>query len=109
MMFWNEHMPPHSVPSMGKRRFWWTYGMRPIIEGLFPFRQLKLVLAWCEIHREELMRNWESAQRHDELQRINPLTRHSSFGLGRLAKKMIEEAPCVKVVVTGLREKYIEV
>nr|WP_243137099.1 DUF4160 domain-containing protein [Heliorestis convoluta] len=26
-----------------------------------PSKQLKLVLAWCEIHRDELMKNWENA------------------------------------------------
>lgn len=44
-----------------------------VIKGVFPFKQLKLVLAWCEIRRDELMRNWESAQGHEQLRKIDPL------------------------------------
>ena len=44
-----------------------------VFRGMLPFRQLKLVLAWCELHEEELMKNWEAAQRHEDLDRIDPL------------------------------------
>jgi hypothetical protein len=44
-----------------------------VIRGIFPFKQLKLVLAWCEIHRDELLQNWENAVNHEELYRIKPL------------------------------------
>ena len=30
-----------------------------VIRGALPSRQLKLILAWCELHRDELMQNWE--------------------------------------------------
>ena len=30
-----------------------------MIRGALPARQLKLILAWCELHRDELMQNWE--------------------------------------------------
>lgn len=30
-----------------------------MIRGALPTRQLKLILDWCELHRDELMRNWE--------------------------------------------------
>lgn len=30
-----------------------------VLKGLFPFKQLKLVLAWNEIHKEELLNNWK--------------------------------------------------
>lgn len=29
-----------------------------ILEGEFPKKQKKLVLAWAELHQEELMANW---------------------------------------------------
>jgi len=44
-----------------------------VIKFFLPSRQLKLVLAWCELHTEELMKNWESAKGHGEIHRINPL------------------------------------
>ena len=44
-----------------------------VIKGIFPSKQLRLVLAWCEIHKDELMRNWEAAKEHQDIQKINPL------------------------------------
>ena len=43
------------------------YGNKAIIEidaarcikGALPSRQLKLILAWCVLHQDELMQNWE--------------------------------------------------
>ena len=45
-----------------------------ILKGYFPKRQLKLILAWAEIHKDELMQNWELARNHEALYRIAPLT-----------------------------------
>lgn len=36
-------------------------------------RQLKLILAWCVIHQDELMQNWELSKDGLPLNRINPL------------------------------------
>ena len=45
-----------------------------ILKGYFPKRQLKLILAWAEIHKDELMQIWELARNHEALYRIAPLT-----------------------------------
>lgn len=44
-----------------------------IDRGALPNRQVKLVLAWCVIHQDELMQNWELARDGKPLNRINPL------------------------------------
>ena len=44
-----------------------------ISAGYLPKRQLKFVLAWAELHKDELMQNWELAKAHKPLNRINPL------------------------------------
>jgi hypothetical protein len=44
-----------------------------VIKGALPVKQLKLVLAWCEIHNEELLKNWDSAEKNGEISRIDPL------------------------------------
>ena len=44
-----------------------------VLQGALPSRQLKLVLAWCVIHQDELMQNWELAKDGKPLNRINPL------------------------------------
>lgn len=44
-----------------------------ILDGSFPSRQLKMVQAWIEIHREELQVDWELAVNGEEPFRIAPL------------------------------------
>lgn len=44
-----------------------------IIEGRIPNKKLKLVLAWAEIHNEELMANWKLLSEGREFFRIDPL------------------------------------
>jgi len=73
MMFWNEHMPPHFHAQYGENKILVDIEKGTVIRGVFPSRQLKLVLAWCEIHREELVLNWENVLKHELLNRINPL------------------------------------
>ena len=44
-----------------------------VLDGEFPARQLKLVQAWIEIHRDELLADWELAAAGEEPFRIAPL------------------------------------
>ncbi len=44
-----------------------------VIEGALPARQLKLILAWNELHRDELMQNWELAREGKTLNQVEPL------------------------------------
>lgn len=43
------------------------------IKGALPSRQLKLILAWCVLHQDELMQNWELSKDGKTMNRINPL------------------------------------
>lgn len=73
MMFWNEHMPPHFHAEYAINKVLVDINTGTVIQGIFPFKQLKLVLAWCEIHRDELLKNWENALAHKEIHKIKPL------------------------------------
>lgn len=44
-----------------------------VLDGSFPPRQLKLVQAWIEIHKDELQADWELAVAGEEPYRIAPL------------------------------------
>lgn len=44
-----------------------------MIRETLPARQLKLILAWCELHRDELVQNGELSRDAKPLNRINPL------------------------------------
>lgn len=44
-----------------------------VLDGSLPSKQLKMVQAWVEIHKEELMLDWELAVNGDEPFRIASL------------------------------------
>lgn len=44
-----------------------------ILAGKFPKKQLRFVQAWIDIHKDELLANWELAVSGDEPFRIDPL------------------------------------
>lgn len=44
-----------------------------VLAGSLPSRQMKMVQAWIEIHKDELYADWELAISGEELFRIEPL------------------------------------
>jgi len=44
-----------------------------VLAGKFPRKQLRMVQVWIDIHRDELMADWELAVAGDEPFRIAPL------------------------------------
>jgi len=43
------------------------------LAGFFPRRQERLVLAWAELHQEELLSNWQTLQHRRPPIKIEPL------------------------------------
>lgn len=72
-MNWNEHNPPHIHVEYSNFKATVLINEGIIDRGFLPKRQLKYVLAWCDIHQNELMQNWELARDGKPLNRINPL------------------------------------
>ena len=44
-----------------------------VLEGVFPNKQLKLLLAWMVIHEDELNANWKMLSNGDGYFKIDPL------------------------------------
>lgn len=44
-----------------------------ILEGALPKSKIKLVLAWVEIRKDELMADWQLAIKGEQIFRIDPL------------------------------------
>ena len=44
-----------------------------LMEGSLPKKQLRLVLAWAELHQDELLANWEIAMNSELPFKIEPL------------------------------------
>ena len=72
-MYWDEHAPPHFHAEYKELKAMVSIKSAVVIKGSLPSKQLKLVLAWCELHQDELLSNWESATKHGKIQKIKPL------------------------------------
>ena len=72
-MYWDDHNPPHFHAEYADERTIIDIREGVVIQGRLPGRQLKYVLAWAEIHNDELMQNWELAKDGKPLNRIDPL------------------------------------
>ena len=44
-----------------------------MLEGDMPIRQKKFIAAWAELHKDELLANWELAVNQQPLYKIDPL------------------------------------
>ena len=44
-----------------------------VLEGSLPSGKLRMVLAWIEIHRDDLMADWELAAKGEQPFKIEPL------------------------------------
>ena len=72
-MYFDDHGPPHfyarHTDGEGKIRI---DTLEPMDSSLGR-RQMRLVLAWAELHQEELLENWRLARAGETLQEIEPL------------------------------------
>ncbi len=67
-----EHNPPHLHAAYGGQEAAFDIATGEVI-GNFPTRQTRMVQAWIEIHREDLMENWKLAVTTGECFKIDPL------------------------------------
>ena len=71
-MYWSEHNPPHFHAEYGEYEVTVDIN-KQVISGKFPRRALTLVLEWLDIHKQELLEDWELAQNQKPLKSIKPL------------------------------------
>lgn len=72
-MYYSDHNPPQFHAEYADYKCLVDVLSGCVLRGALPARQLKLVLAWNELHQEELMQNWELAKKSERLNRIDPL------------------------------------
>jgi hypothetical protein len=72
-MYYEDHQPPHFHAAYNGQKVLIDIMKGRVLRGAFPARQLKFVLAWCEIHQDELMQDWELAKDNLPLNKIAPL------------------------------------
>ena len=72
LMNFKDHSPPHFHVWYGDYKITVTI-QDGIVMGKMPQRALKMVFEWLEVHREELLQEWQKAQKGEALKQINPL------------------------------------
>jgi hypothetical protein len=68
-----EHHLPHVHVEYGEFKAVVSIPFGELLTGNFPNDKLKLVIAWIEIHKDELMANWNLAVNGDSTFKIEPL------------------------------------
>ena len=72
IMNFRDHFPAHFHVWYGEYKAIITI-KDGIVKGEMPQRALKMVFEWMEQNREELMIDWDLAQKGEPLNKINPL------------------------------------
>jgi len=73
LMYFNDHNPPHFHVKYNESRTLITIEEFKILEGHLPARILGLVIEWAELHRSELMQNWDMVKNSGRYIKIDPL------------------------------------
>ncbi len=68
-----QHKLPHIHVKYQDQEAVFSIPEGELIEGELKPNKMKLVLAWIEIHKEELMADWELAVNGQEIFKIDPL------------------------------------
>lgn len=68
-----EHNPPHFHVYYQDFKAIIDINSGELTEGKLPTKQLKLVLAWNELRKEELLANWTLAMNNELPFKIEPL------------------------------------
>jgi len=72
-MYYDDHGHPHFHARHADGQAKVRIDQVEVIESSLDVRQLRLVLAWAELHREELLENWRRARAGEKLAEIDPL------------------------------------
>lgn len=71
-MYAADHNPPHFHAVY--QDFEAQFSLEgELIAGSMPRKQTRLISAWVELHRDELLANWELAKQDQPLYKIAPL------------------------------------
>ena len=69
----SRHQLPHFHAVYGGYMASFTIDPPALLAGAMPRKQQHLIIAWTELHQEELMENWELARQQLPLNRIEGL------------------------------------
>lgn len=68
-----QHKLPHIHVKYGEKEAVYQIPEGEVLEGSWPGNKEKLIKAWIEIHKEDLMANWQLAVEGNRVFTIDPL------------------------------------
>ena len=72
-MYYDDHNPPHVHVVYGSHKVVIEVDRLPLLAGDLPPRALGMVSEWAQLHKSELLANWDRAQKRQPLETIEPL------------------------------------
>lgn len=73
MIHCDDHCPPHFHVKYSEKMAAFDIETLDIIAGELPPKAENMVIEWAHKHRKELIDNWNRAQKHIPLNKIEPL------------------------------------
>lgn len=73
LMFYQDHHPPHFHAKYEGQLAVYRISDCKLLAGKLPPRATKLIREWAKLHKEDLMEDWDIAQKHGKLKTIEPL------------------------------------
>ena len=73
-MYGNDHNPPHFHIFYNEYRAVVEIESGEILQGSLPVKQLKYIQVWCDIHKQELVENFNNLRKDIQtFTKIKPL------------------------------------
>ena len=73
-MYADDHNPPHFHAESGGQEALFDITNGVFMKGSLASREARLVLAWYELHKDELFENWNNLSMGEPHKKISPLS-----------------------------------
>ena len=72
-IYYDDHNPPHFHAVYGNFEAQILIHSLSLLSGALPPRALGLAIEWASMHKSELSNVWKQAEKHQTLDKIEPL------------------------------------
>lgn len=72
-IYYDDHNPPHFHARYGNKKASFEINTLNLLEGELPIRVRNLVTEWADLHKNELIEDWNLAKAGKEPFKIDPL------------------------------------
>lgn len=72
-MYFGDHLPKHFHVEYNEYEAMIDIESFEVIKGKVPQKVLSLVKEWADLHKEELLENWQKASKHQPVKKIKGL------------------------------------